>query len=208
LGLLLADTKFDMSRTMIVDGVAENLAVVNEQFQSMIQQGTESLDREEVPQDRRRFEFSIDMRYQRQNFEINIPVSSGKISKKEMEKAIRDFHAEHKRSYGYCNEKAAVQFVSYRVSAIGIIDKPEMKPAPLTPDAPLPKPIETRKVLFQGKNEYVKTPVYQRFDFVPGQTLCGPCILEQMDTTLVVPKNWTLHVDGYENLLIKDNEVN
>lgn len=208
LGLLLADTKFDMSRTMIVDGVAKNLAAVNEQFKSMIQQGTESLDREEVPQDRRRFEFSIDMRYQRQNFEINIPVSSEKINKEEMEKAIRDFHAEHKRSYGYCNEKATVQFVSYRVSAVGIIDKPEMKPAPLTPDVPLPKPIETRKVLFQGKNEYVKTPVYQRFDFVPGQTLSGPCILEQMDTTLVVPKNWTLHVDGYENLLIKDNEVN
>lgn len=63
-------------------------------------------------------------------------------------------------------------------------------------------------MLFQGEEEYIPTPVYQRFDFVPGQTIPGPCICEQMDTTLVVPKAWTIHVDGYDNLLIKYNEVN
>ena len=76
LGLLLADTKFDLSRTNVVDGVPENLPVVNRQFANMIAQGTELLDKEGVPADRRVFEFSIDMRYQRQNFEINIPVGS------------------------------------------------------------------------------------------------------------------------------------
>lgn len=207
LGLLLADTKFDMSRTLIVDGTAENLDAVNEQFASMVVQGEEALDREEVPADRRQFIFSIDMRYQRQNFEINIPASGAKLTKEDLAAAVAMFHAEHKRSYGYCNEKAPVQFVSYRASAIGIIDKPEMTAQPLQPDAPLPAPIETRQVLFQGSEKYVATPVYQRFDFVPGQTVAGPCICEQMDTTLVVPAEWTIHVDGYSNLLIKYNEV-
>ena len=64
-----------------------------------------------------------------------------------------------------------------------------------------------RKVLFQGKTEYVDAPVYKRDEFVPGQTIPGPCICEQMDTTLVVPEGWTIHVDGYHNLKIKD-EVN
>ena len=53
----------------------------------------------------------------------------------------------------------------------------------------------------------VDAPVYKRDDFVPGQTIPGPCICEQMDTTLVVPEGWTIHVDGYHNLKIKD-EVN
>ena len=207
LGLLLADTKFDLSRTFVVTGEAENLAAVNRQFADMIEQGTGLLDKEGVPAERRVFEYSIDMRYQRQNFEINIPVAGGVMTEEILKQAIADFHAEHKRSYGYCKEQAVVQFVSYRVSAIGIIDKPDIRPQELTPDAPLPKAIEVRQVLFQNHEDYVETPVYSRTDLKPGQTLPGPCILEQMDTTIVVPTDWTIHVDGYENLLITDKEA-
>lgn len=206
LGLLLADTKFDMSRTLILEGKVENLPKFNEQFADMIHQGSEALDREGVTKERRCFEFAVDMRYQRQNFEISIPVPTGEMTEQDLRRAIADFHAEHKRSYGYCNEQAPVQFVSYRASAIGIIDKPEMTEQPLCPAAPAPVPLETRSVLFQGESEYRPTPVYQRESFIPGQSIAGPCICEQMDTTLVVPKNWTIHVDGYGNLKIDYEE--
>lgn len=206
LGLLLADTKFDMSRTLILEGKVENLPKFNEQFADMIHQGSEALDREGVTKERRCFEFAVDMRYQRQNFEISIPVPTGEMTEQALRRAIADFHAEHKRSYGYCNEQAPVQFVSYRASAIGIIDKPEMTEQPLCPAAPAPVPLETRSVLFQGESEYRPTPVYRRESFIPGQSIAGPCICEQMDTTLVVPESWIIHVDGYGNLKIDYEE--
>lgn len=206
LGLLLADTKFDMSRTLILEGKVENLPKFNEQFADMIHQGSEALDREGVTKERRCFEFAVDMRYQRQNFEISIPVPTGEMTEQDLRRAIADFHAEHKRSYGYCNEQAPVQFVSYRTSAIGIIDKPEMTEQPLCPAAPAPVPLETRSVLFQGESEYRPTPVYRRESFIPGQSIAGPCICEQMDTTLVVPESWIIHVDGYGNLKIDYEE--
>ena len=206
LGLLLADTKFDMSRTLILEGKVENLPKFNEQFADMIHQGSEALDREGVTKERRCFEFAVDMRYQRQNFEISIPVPTGEKTEQDLRRAIADFHAEHKRSYGYCNEQAPVQFVSYRASAIGIIDKPEMTEQPLCPAAPAPVPLETRSVLFQGESEYRPTPVYRRESFIPGQSIAGPCICEQMDTTLVVPESWIIHVDGYGNLKIDYEE--
>lgn len=207
LGLLLADTKFDLSRTKICNGEAANLSDINAQFSAMIEQGTALLDKEGVPQGNRKFEFYADMRYHRQNFEICIPLSDGQMNEASLKKALSDFHTEHKRSYGYCNEAAVVQFVSYRVSAIGIIDKPDLAPEALTPDAPLPDPIEIRRVLFQGEEEYIETPVYQREAFRPGQEIAGPCICEQMDTTLVVPAGWIIHVDGYHNLKIHNEEV-
>jgi len=207
LGLLLADTKFDLSRTKIMNGEAGNLDDINEQFDNMVEQGTGLLDKEGVPADRRYFEFAVDMRYQRQNFEISIPVPAGKMTEETLKKALADFHAEHKRSYGYCKEDAIVQFVSYRVSAIGVIDKPDLKASELHPEAPIPEPIEVRQVLFQNSDEYVETPVYLRDKFVPGQSIPGPCICEQMDTTLVVPKGWVIHVDGYHNLKIHDEEA-
>lgn len=206
LGLLLADTKFDMSRTLILEGKVENLPKFNEQFADMIHQGSEALDREGVTKERRCFEFAVDMRYQRQNFEISIPVPTGEMTEQDLRRAIADFHAEHKRSYGYCNEQAPVQFVSYRASAIGIIDKPEMTEQPLCPAAPAPVPLETRSVLFQGESDYRPTPVYRRESFIPGQSIAGPCICEQMDTTLVVPESWIIHVDGYGNLKIDYEE--
>ena len=206
LGLLLADTKFDLSRTKVMNGEAGNLDSINEQFDNMVEQGTGLLDKEGVPADRRYFEFAIDMRYQRQNFEISIPVPAGKMTEETIKKALADFHAEHKRSYGYCKEDAIVQFVSYRVSAIGVIDKPDLKASELHPEEPIPAPIEVRQVLFQNSDEYIETPVYLREEFVPGQAIPGPCICEQMDTTLVVPKGWTIHVDGYHNLKIRDEE--
>ena len=129
------------------------------------------------------------------------------MTEETLKKALADFHAEHKRSYGYCKEDAIVQFVSYRVSAIGVIDKPDLKAAELHPEAPIPAPIEVRQVLFQNSDEYVETPVYVRDKFVPGQSIPGPCICEQMDTTLVVPKGWVIHVDGYHNLKIHDEEA-
>jgi N-methylhydantoinase A len=149
LGLLLADTKFDLSRTNILIGEEKNIDEFNIQFENMVEQGKEL------------------------------------------------------RSYGYSNEKAVVQFVSYRVSAIGKIDKPDMKPEELCEDFKAPEAIEIRRVLFQGKKEHIDTPVYNRTDFVSGQLIAGPCIVEQMDTTIVVPQNWEIHVDGYKNLKMK-----
>ena len=207
LGLLLADTRFDLSRTKVVSGAAKNLNTVNEQFDNMVEQGTGLLDREGVPAERRYFEFAIDMRYQRQNFEISIPVPAGRMTEETLKKALADFHAEHRRSYGYCKEEAVVQFVSYRVSAVGVIDKPRLEAEELRPEAALPAPVETRQVLFQNSDYYVATPVYLRDDLVPGQSIPGPCICEQMDTTLVVPKGWVIHVDGYRNLKIHDEEA-
>lgn len=91
LGLLLADTKFDMSRTLILEGKVENLPKFNEQFADMIHQGSEALDREGVTKERRCFEFAVDMRYQRQNFEISIPVPTGEMTEQDLRRAIADF---------------------------------------------------------------------------------------------------------------------
>ena len=101
LGLLLADTKFDLSRTYILQATPEHLEQVNRLFREMEEQGTQVLDREGIPDEQRRSEYFIDMRYQRQNFEIRIPVLSGEMTPETLAQALADFHREHKRSYGF-----------------------------------------------------------------------------------------------------------
>ncbi len=207
LGLLMADTKFDLCHTKIMAGSDENLDLINEQFSQLYENGCEMLDRENIAKDRRRFEFFIDIRYRRQNFEICIQAPDGKLTVKSLEAVIADFHREHKRSYGYCNENAPVELINFRVSAIGIIDKPELKKLPVDREAKRPAAFEIRNVLYQGKTEYIPTGIYHRDDFCPGCVMQGPAIIEQMDTTLVVPPGWTVEADGFMNLRLTYSEV-
>jgi N-methylhydantoinase A len=42
--------------------------------------------------------------------------------------------------------------------------------------------------------------VYDRNGLSPGTDLAGPAIVEQLDSTTVVPPGWSLRVDTYGNL--------
>lgn len=43
---------------------------------------------------------------------------------------------------------------------------------------------------------------------MPGTQLHGPAILEQMDTTIVIPPRWKVKADGFLNLKVIYDEVN
>ena len=73
---------------------------------------------------------------------------------------------------------------------------------------PAPAPFDRREVLFAGEREYIGTGVYHRGDFRPGMRLSGPAIIEQMDTTIVIPPRWTARVDSFLNLMVEYDEVN
>lgn len=202
LGLLLADTKFDLAQTNVMAGAEENLIEMNRQFAELRSMGTAMLDKEKVSPERRSFEEFIDIRYERQNFEISIPVSPGEMDKAKLAEVIARFHREHKKNYGYSSEKAPIQFINFRVSAVGLIDKPVFEELPQNPDSPIPEALDRREVLFQNRREFLSTPIYRREDFVPGLSIRGPAVVEQMDTTLVIPPGWVVKADGYNNLII------
>lgn len=208
LGLLMADTKFDFSRTKIMDGVVGNIPAALEIFGALEAEGDAMLTKEGIASDSRAFEWALDMRYDRQNYEITVPLKGRGLDPEILAQAIEDFHAAHKRAYGYRNDEGKIKIVSYRVSAIGTIEKPDLAEYPADPNAAQPKPFAHRNVMFEGAKEYTVTGIYNRADFVPGTVLQGPAIIEQMDTTIVIPPHWTVHTDGFLNLKVEYGEVN
>ena len=202
LGLLMADTKFDFVKTSIMDATEDNLDTVESIFKSLTEQGDEMLTREGIGAHERSFARAADMRYDRQNYEITIAIEGDTMTPGVLKKAIEDFHAAHEKAYGYRNDSATVKFVNFRIAAIGNIEKPELQAFEEKPDLETPAPFSTRKVLYQGQNAYLETGIYHRDDFLPGMTLSGPAILEQMDATIVIPPEWEMRTDGYKNLHI------
>jgi N-methylhydantoinase A len=199
LGLLMADTKFDISRSNIMIAETANIPKVQEIFDKLVKEGNKLLDKEGVAEEDRRFTYVVECRYERQNYEIPIGVN-GNFSQEVMNKMIDKFHEEHNRSYGYFNKKMRIQMVNYRVSAIGDIVKPNLTESPINPNAKVLKPIDVRNVLFDQEKKYIPTNIYNRSDFEPGCKIEGPAIIEQMDSTSVIPPNWSAYTDGFHNI--------
>jgi len=78
--------------------------------------------------------------------------------------------------------------------------------APVTAAAPAhhekAQPVSTRTVWFQP-TEPLATPVFERHHLSPGQTLTGPAVVEQMDTTTLVFPGDHMSVDDADNLIIE-----
>ena len=60
-----------------------------------------------------------------------------------------------------------------------------------------------RPVYFGGTGWVRDCPVAQRETLPPGTRLPGPMIVEQMDTTTVVPPDFDLEVDAATNLILR-----
>jgi len=202
LGLLMADTRFDLSQSDIMLATAGNLSRIRNVFAALTAEGARMLDEEGIPENKRSYLYSIDCRYERQNYEISIPLSTGEVDEAVLAGLIGDFHREHERSYGYCDPAKSLQLVNFRVGAVGAIDKPEMTPCQIAADAIPPRPVETRRVRFEGCSDYTDAGVYNRADIPCGCTISGPAIIEQMDSTSVIPPGWDAYHDQYRNFIL------
>ena len=58
-----------------------------------------------------------------------------------------------------------------------------------------------RRAYFPEARGYADTPVYDRYALAPGMSLTGPAIVEERESTTVIPPEVTATVDEYANLL-------
>jgi N-methylhydantoinase A len=117
----------------------------------------------------------------------------------------RRFHEAHEKSYGYNALEEPIHFINFRVTAIGVTDRPQIRPTLVQPPAVSQEKPETREVFFQECNGFVTCPVLDRVSLSPQHRLEGPVIIEQDDATTVVLPGQSAGVDPWGNLIIKVN---
>ncbi|MDR5674496.1 hydantoinase/oxoprolinase family protein [Halalkaliarchaeum sp. AArc-GB] len=183
-GLLAADESHDAARTIkteIVDADADRIESVYEELRE------EALADVSNP-DRARLERAIDCRYSGQSFELTVPV--GETFDPEM---VTDrFHEAHETAYGYALEET-VEGVTLRTTATVTRETPTVRHAGGEGDPVL----GTRPAYFPESGERDAT-VFDRGAVAAGTVVDGPAILEQAESTTVVPPDWrgTVTEDG------------
>ena len=202
LGLLAAPLRLDLVRTRVtpLDGAA--LAGLAQGFEELERQASAWLDREGVAPTQRRLLRACDMRYVGQNFELTVEASDGATPPDAG--ALRGaFLREHERVYGYAADDEAVQIVACRLTAFGDREPPALA-ALARADGADPGEARTgeRAVYFEDARGFLATPIYRRERLRAGHRLCGPAIVEQMDSTTVLLGGQEAAVDERANLVI------
>jgi len=134
-----------------------------------------------------------DVRYEGQGWELTVPV--GRPAR--LDDVRRAFEEKHLATYGFTLEDRSVEVVLARVFAVIRRVKPSL-PKPRALGEPRVKVV--RKVYF--KDGWVNTPVYWRDDLPVGYKIEGPAIVEEYDSTTVIPPGWVAVVGGHGELRI------
>lgn len=199
MGCLLVDIRHDSSQMYLGKVQDANLRQLAHSFESMEEVARDHLVEEGVPHENMRFVRQIDMRYVGQWRTLTVPVD---LSDPEstLQVALKKFHAEHERSYSYSDPAREVEIFALKLVTQGIIPKPTMPKVRETGDAESAL-TGSRAVYFIEAGGYVETSVYNRDKLLPGARIHGPAIVEQLDSTVVLPPETSSVVDPYLNII-------
>jgi N-methylhydantoinase A len=205
-GLVTADIRHDFVQTRVLKGAqvtADNLQPLYEKLQQL---GKEALAKDGIPDKARHFVRTADLRYAGQAYEVNVSLSDGKLDQKAVDAMRGKFHDLHKQLYAHNHPDRSVEFVSARLTALGLTSAPPMRERKETSREPTAK--ENQKVYFEEIGSFRNVPVFDRGDLSPGTQFAGPAIVEQVDTTIIVHPGQKVRVDRYANLLIDIGDQN
>lgn len=124
MGLLHADVRGDFSLTRFVRALPSNLAAINAGFAQLRAQGEAWLEGEVGAGTKAAFEWSADVRYVGQNFELILPVESANVFPDALDRLLQSFHARHREFYGYDMPEQGVEIVNLRLVVTAARDAP------------------------------------------------------------------------------------
>ena len=198
LGCLLVDIQHDVTQMYLSNVDDVDLAHLEATFQALELEGKQRLENEGVPADRMVFQRKIDMRYLGQWRALSIPVSAPVVS---LEEGIATFHHEHGREHNYSRPGAPVEVYRVSVIAIGLTPKAKFAEYPLVDEPAIPS--GSRMVRFDELPAMVETPTYCRSTLKAGMSIKGPAVIDQLDSTIIVPPEVTAEVNASMTIVMR-----
>ena len=186
----MVDIRHDLSEMFLRPAAEADGAELEEAFGRLEAKGRELLASEGVDEGDVTLERSIAMRYLGQWRSLQVAFDG------DLDAAVARFHDEHEREFSYRRDDAPVEL--YRLQLVATDKTAEIELPRHERGGSLPEPRERREVYFDG--EAVDTPVYERSELPAGVSFEGPAVIDQLDTTTLVPPGVQAEVDEYLNI--------
>ncbi len=193
LGCLLVDVRHDLETMYLRRVENARLDEIDAEFRALEGEARERMASEGVAEEDTSLQRRISMRYLGQWRSLAVEVADDLGS---LDEAVERFHEQHEREFTYSRHDAPVEIYQLQVEAIGVTRKPNL--AREEPRWHRPVAYDSREVVFDDGP--VATGLYRREELHAGAEIIGPAIIEQLDSTTVVPPGVKAEVD--EHLLI------
>jgi N-methylhydantoinase A len=191
LGLLLAEPLHDSVKTILKKAESVSHRELEEAFRKMEARSRNLLRIEGVREKDVRYQRLVDVRYEGQSYELSIPLPRGIVTKSAVRYAVRDFHRRHQTQYGYSQPDKPVEIVNVRSYCRGTAGTIEGITGTFARER---GPIRKRRVWFTN-GRGIECQVFQRNNLPPGSKGEGPCVIEDYDSTMVIPSQARYVVD-------------
>jgi len=201
LGGLVADIRNDFVKTVFATA-GDAIGTIPADFEELSDRALDWLHSEQHHAGTHTLHPSADMRYTGQSFEIEVPLEPDWLVDGNLSAMLDAFHRRHEEVYAFSDDDAEVQIMNLRLVVAGTIDKPTLKALPPA-DGPA-DPVRDIKVWFGGK--HVAVPLYERDRLSAGQTLDGPAVIAQSDTTSCIPDGFAGTVDTHGSIILERQE--
>ena len=192
LGLLYSQTRREMAQTVYRPLAQLTAAEVQARLDGLRASVAAALAGEGCPAAMMRFQAEADLHYVGQAYELTVPLADADLAA-----TAAAFHAEHERTYGHSSPADAVELVNLRI--IGTrADGGDRRV--VVQELTVPATAERRRcVRFPAGS--LDTPVVTRGSLLAGRR-AGPLIVEEYDSTSVVPPGWCAELDAHSNIVI------
>ena len=201
-GLLVADVEHHFVQTYFKTFEQLDITALSELLNGLWNQGRNQLRAEGFDDSRHEILTQMDMKYDGQVSDLTVPYPSNEVNRQTINSVIKSFDEEHERSFGYNSPGTGYQLVNVRVIARGLPEVPRMPEKLELPVMVTGASEPNRDVYFGATMGWASVPIVNRQALI-GATTDGPLIVEEYDSTTVVPPNWNATVDQWSNIILE-----
>ena len=229
MGLLVTDLQYEYTRSVLValnppepasdDMTADEKKAHDEKCQDLkaafdrvnvvadelTAEADAQLEADGITKDKRRFTKILECRYLGQGFELRANMPDSSLTLDNVQQVIDSFFDVHKETYGHAFRDQITEGVTLRV--IAVADVEQLKPSALAVRGdknPADALMYTRATVFEDHGA-CDTPRFDRAKLQANDTISGPAIISQHNSTSLVPPDYTATVLGYGDIRITRN---
>lgn len=200
-GLLYADVEHHYSRTFRRVLRQADLADIAKAWDALSRQATDQLAADGFTGARAQLRRFAALHYKGQTYELVVPVIDGPIDARMVSYLEEAFGTEHERTYGHrAGRDEPVELVSIQVIGAGLGVGGGV-PERVIVSRPEPVPPPPRPAYFGKERGWIETPVMRRSDLK--KSPMGPLIIEEYDSTCVIPSNARCKLDAGGNIIVE-----
>ena len=203
LGFLRAPMSFEVVRSFKTQFSHFELEQVNRMLEEMSAEAHsmnlhQNAGSEETVEERK-----VDVRYLGQGHELTIPINPGKLSTKDVEELREKFEELYHQIYGLSLPEMEVEAISWSVT----VKSPEATTSQKNSegmDQTVPEAIGLREVFDTNLERVEQAKVYNRSDLCPGQSIHGLCVIQEPETTVIVPQGFIGWMNPLGHIILED----